>query len=64
MVEVPSEPKDEKDYVRNVQKYGCFGVVWHGNDVLHPSGSELNISTGIRLDNVLSTHSESTIDFP
>jgi Uma2 family endonuclease len=26
VVEVPSEPEDEKDYVRNVQKYGRFGI--------------------------------------
>lgn len=26
VVEVPSEPADEKDYVRNVQKYGRFGI--------------------------------------
>ncbi|MGW1004891.1 Uma2 family endonuclease [Streptomyces sp. NPDC002520] len=26
VVEVPSEPGDEKDYVRNVQKYGRFGI--------------------------------------
>ncbi|MCD9873639.1 Uma2 family endonuclease [Streptomyces guryensis] len=26
VVEVPSEPEDEKDYVRNVRKYGRFGV--------------------------------------
>jgi hypothetical protein len=25
-VEVPSEPEDEKDYVRNVQKYGRYGI--------------------------------------
>lgn len=26
VVEVPSEPDDEKDYVRNVRKYGRYGV--------------------------------------
>ncbi|WP_234328144.1 Uma2 family endonuclease [Streptomyces sp. NRRL S-37] len=26
VVEVPSEPEDEKDYVRNVRKYGRFGI--------------------------------------
>lgn len=26
VAEVPSEPEDEKDYVRNVQKYGRFGI--------------------------------------
>ncbi|WP_406172609.1 Uma2 family endonuclease [Streptomyces sp. NBC_00996] len=26
VVEVPSEPEDEKDYVRNVQKYGRYGI--------------------------------------
>ncbi|MFD5648885.1 Uma2 family endonuclease [Streptomyces sp. NPDC127039] len=26
VVEVPSEPEDEKDYVRDVQKYGRFGI--------------------------------------
>ena len=26
VVEIPSEPDDEKDYVRNVQKYGRFGI--------------------------------------
>ncbi|WP_220213398.1 Uma2 family endonuclease [Streptomyces shenzhenensis] len=26
VVKVPSEPGDEKDYVRNVQKYGRFGI--------------------------------------
>ncbi|MFE5599904.1 Uma2 family endonuclease [Streptomyces coelicoflavus] len=26
VVEVPSEPEDEKDYVRNVQKHGRFGI--------------------------------------
>ncbi|GHE74259.1 hypothetical protein GCM10018782_54980 [Streptomyces griseoaurantiacus] len=26
VVEVPSEPEDEKDYVRNVRKYGRYGI--------------------------------------
>ncbi len=26
VVEVPSEPEDEKDYVRNMRKYGRFGI--------------------------------------
>ncbi|MFI9610452.1 Uma2 family endonuclease [Streptomyces sp. NPDC052023] len=26
VVEVPSEPDDEKDYVRNVRKYGRYGI--------------------------------------
>lgn len=29
VAEVPSEPEDEKDYVRNVQKYGRFGIDYY-----------------------------------
>lgn len=29
VVEVPSEPDDEKDYVRNVRKYGRFGIEFY-----------------------------------
>lgn len=29
VVEVPSEPEDEKDYVRTVQKYGRYGIEYY-----------------------------------